>query len=234
MVLIRHGQASAKEAVYDQLSPLGYEQSRVLGIHLRSQPWHPSVVCMGPRLRHRQTWETLRLQGIGWPDASKHEALDELPAEQIMMNALPILLQPEHSLSELAHQLVMGGGLNAIAIEDVQRVLAGAMALWMADELDDSSMETWSDFKRRVHQTLEGLVTHAGAGQPAVGVTSAGFISAAIGLIHGQSPSEIRQAMFRIPNASIVTLEREGQAAVWRVLEPPSDAYLSEEQRSWI
>ena len=67
-----------------------------------------------------------------------------------------------------------------------------------------------------------------------IGQWIVGFIAAAIGLIYGQNSSEIRQAMFRMPNASVTMLEREGQSSVWRVLEPPSDSYLSEEKRSWL
>ena len=151
-----------------------------------------------------------------------------------MMQAIPIFLRPEHALSELAHQLVMGGGLNAIATEDMQTLLDGAMALWMAEELDETLMESWGTFKQRVHQTLEGLVSHAGGGQPAVAITSAGFIATAMGLIQGHSRSEIRQAMFRVPNASCTVLEREGTNPIWRVLSAPNDAYLTKAQRSWI
>ena len=170
----------------------------------------------------------------GWPEASKHDALDELPAETIMLKAIPLFMQPEHALSELAHQLVMGGGLNTIQIKEMQTLLDGAMALWMAGELEGSDMEGWSEFKQRVHQTLEGLVTHASGGQPAVAITSAGFIATAIGLIQAHRPSEVRQAMFRVPNASYTVLEREASAPVWRVLSKPTDAYLEESQRSWI
>ena len=55
--LIRHGQASFGAENYDALSDHGWEQSRVLGRHLREQNLGvPRVLC-GAMRRHRETAE---------------------------------------------------------------------------------------------------------------------------------------------------------------------------------
>ncbi|HEY0660456.1 MAG TPA: phosphoglycerate mutase family protein, partial [Lysobacter sp.] len=53
--LIRHGQASFGDGDYDRLSPLGLEQSRVLGETLRVRAPQVDLVVCGGMLRHRQT-----------------------------------------------------------------------------------------------------------------------------------------------------------------------------------
>src|SRR5699024_551564 len=64
--LIRHGQASFGAANYDALSDEGWEQSRILGRHLREQNLGaPRVVC-GAMQRHRETAEAT-LEALGLP-----------------------------------------------------------------------------------------------------------------------------------------------------------------------
>ena len=53
--LIRHGQASFDADDYDQLSPLGEEQSRLLGDWFRQSGQTLNQVVMGSNRRHRQT-----------------------------------------------------------------------------------------------------------------------------------------------------------------------------------
>ena len=57
LILIRHAQASFGAADYDELSPLGHEQSRALGQALKALGIVPDAVCLGAQKRHRQTWE---------------------------------------------------------------------------------------------------------------------------------------------------------------------------------
>ena len=54
--LIRHAQASFGAADYDNLSDLGHEQARALGVALRDLGLRPEVVVIGGQRRHRQTW----------------------------------------------------------------------------------------------------------------------------------------------------------------------------------
>lgn len=234
VILVRHGQASLHGETYDQLSPQGYEQSRALGRALRQEPWHPSLVCVGPRHRHRQTWETVVHEGNTWPKASFHDSLDELPAEEVLPLSLPVLMQREGTMAEAAQALIQQFGQGTPPMEQLLKVIDAGLGLWMAGEIAHDSVESWDAFKRRVLQTLSGLAIHAQPNAPALAFTSAGFIATALGLIQGGSASEIRRNILQIPNASYTTLEREADTQVWRVVQPPTDAFLDGSMRTQI
>ena len=55
LYLVRHGQASLGAADYDQLSPLGAQQSQRLGEHWRAQGLRFDAVITGSLKRHAQT-----------------------------------------------------------------------------------------------------------------------------------------------------------------------------------
>jgi broad specificity phosphatase PhoE len=57
LLLVRHGQASWAAEDYDVLSPLGWEQSRLLGKALAARGITPDAVVMGGMRRHRDTAE---------------------------------------------------------------------------------------------------------------------------------------------------------------------------------
>ncbi len=75
ITLVRHGQANTEardEAEYDRLSPLGHQQSRWLGAHLRTQNQHHTRLYTGTLWRllllHRldlRGGHLLRLQARG-------------------------------------------------------------------------------------------------------------------------------------------------------------------------
>lgn len=234
VLLIRHAQASVNGPDYDQLSTLGYEQADLLGQHLRSEPWHPSLVCVGPRLRHRQTWERVIHQGNSWPEASHHDALDELPAEEVLPMALPLLLQSDAEIAAVAQKMMTDAASTGVDFRDILKLLDAGLALWMAGEVERDTLESWAGFKRRVHETLDGLTQLAQPNTPAVAFTSAGFIATALGMIEGKTPSEIRAQILKVPNASITTLEREPSTRRWHVLNAAVDGFLPEPIRTQI
>ena len=54
LILIRHAQASFMMANYDHLSPLGFDQSRILGDYWAKNNMLPSRIYVGPLKRHQQ------------------------------------------------------------------------------------------------------------------------------------------------------------------------------------
>ena len=68
ILLVRHGQASFGAADYDDLSPAGHEQSRVLGAALAARGVVPDLVVTGGMKRHAQTADGV-LDGAGWSTA---------------------------------------------------------------------------------------------------------------------------------------------------------------------
>ena len=65
ILLVRHGQASFGAADYDDLSPTGHEQSRVLGAALAARGVRPDLLVTGRMRRHGQTADGV-LAGAGW------------------------------------------------------------------------------------------------------------------------------------------------------------------------
>ena len=79
LVLVRHAQASFFGASYDELSALGREQAAALGEHWARHGVAYDRVYVGPRRRHRQTYDLVaaayRERGLPW------RALDALCVE---------------------------------------------------------------------------------------------------------------------------------------------------------
>jgi broad specificity phosphatase PhoE len=77
LLLVRHGQASWASQDYDRLSPLGEQQSRLLGAALSARGVRPDLLVRGSMLRHRQTaaaaveaagWDGEVVQDAGWDE----------------------------------------------------------------------------------------------------------------------------------------------------------------------
>ena len=234
VTLLRHGQAQVKGEDYDHLSDLGFEQAALVGAHLLRTMPRPQCVCVGPRRRHRQTWEASALAGDGWPEPSYHQSLDELPAEPIMQLGLPVLAQTAHPAASLLPKLQQSGGLASLEVSEIIRLFDVVLALWMDGVVTDPELESWPRFLHRVKQTLEGLAAHARDGKPVLAITSAGFISAARGLILGLEPSDVRRQMWTVPNCSLTVLSRGSTVADWDVKVATSDTFLPIERRSCI
>src|SRR5262245_2455219 len=81
LVLVRDGQAAVAADDYDQLSPLGIEQSRRLGAYWAELNLVFDQAFFGPRRRHRQTIEAVaavyRERGLSWPEPVQMPELDE-------------------------------------------------------------------------------------------------------------------------------------------------------------
>ena len=75
--LVRHGQASFGKENYDQLSPRGWEQGRILGRWLAGKV-EPGAVFGGNLQRHRETVEAITTgYGVSLPDMQVLEGVNE-------------------------------------------------------------------------------------------------------------------------------------------------------------
>src|SRR5215212_5206975 len=84
VLLVRHGQASWGAEDYDELSPLGEQQSRVLGAALAARGVRPDVVLRGAMKRHRQTAEATAA-GAGWAgDIVEDDGWNEFDHRQML------------------------------------------------------------------------------------------------------------------------------------------------------
>jgi broad specificity phosphatase PhoE len=159
ILLVRHGQASFGAENYDALSPLGFEQSRMLGEALAARAIGVDVIVHGTMRRHRETAETCA-EAAGWSTAPTIDAgWDEFDFLSVLAMH-PHEYGPEPTKAEF------------------QRLFEDATEAWMAGA-DRPYDETFAGFAARVHEALERTVELASAGTVAV-FTSGGPIGLAV------------------------------------------------------
>ncbi|MBE1281821.1 MAG: histidine phosphatase family protein [Rhodobacteraceae bacterium] len=183
LLVIRHGQASfgaGDAAAYDQLTDLGYTQSRLLGDLLRDLDWVPDRVVTGTLARHRQT-----LDGIGFDTAAEeHAGWNEYDFHD--------LLTAKHS-----------GVLPENVQKDRQshfRALKTTLREWQDGGLTGAS-ENWTQFSDRVEQARSHAV-RAGAERVLV-VSSGGVIGKLVSATLQTPPAQMIALNLQVKNTSM-------------------------------
>ncbi|NIC43019.1 histidine phosphatase family protein [Aquabacterium sp. A08] len=187
--LVRHGQASFGAADYDQLSPLGHQQSVRLGEHWREHGLRFDAVLTGSLRRHRQTWEGLA-QGLGWAaEPLVWPGLNEYDSEAVIeaIHAQP----PAHPTSPEGYRQHF-------------RLLRDGLRQWMAGVVSPRGMPTYPEFLHGVTSALEHARTqHRGN---VLVVSSGGPISTAVGHVLGTTPETTIEMNLRMRNTSVSEL----------------------------
>ena len=182
--LLRHGQASFGSDDYDNLSPLGVEQSRMLGASFaKFGLQEPVFVCGGMR-RHRQTLEAF-FEGFGAAHPFEVKAgWNEFDHLAVMRVAYPEYVDPA----------VLRAAITATPNPMVafQRLFETAMERWASGKPDYP--ETWAAFLKRVAGAFEELTGSLPSDRDAVVSTSGGAITAVV------------QQLLQIPSPQAVTL----------------------------
>jgi broad specificity phosphatase PhoE len=159
LLLVRHGQASFGAADYDQLSALGEEQSRLLGVSLAARGVRPDVLLRGSMKRHRQT-ATAAVAGAGW-DAEVVEDAD---------------------WDEFDHLTTPGGSvlfeeLEGESYDDRVTRFDASIDRWASGRHDDEYRESFPTFQARVTAAAERVLERLEPKQTAVVFTSGGPVS---------------------------------------------------------
>lgn len=160
ILLVRHGQASFGSADYDQLSPTGEEQSRVLGAALAARDIVPDVLATGQMRRHAQT-AAAAAKGAGWDAGTQVDpGWDEFDHLQVLA---------------VHHQPETGEGESEKAA--FQRWFEEATRRWTSGEHDEEYDESFATFTSRVEAALQRLVDDLPPRGTAVVLTSGGPIA---------------------------------------------------------
>lgn len=163
ILLVRHGQASFGAADYDNLSPTGHEQSRVLGAALAARGITADLVVAGEMKRHAQTAAAV-LDGSGWhADVAVDAGWNEFDHLQV----LAVHDQPA----------TVEGESERIAF---QRWFEAATLRWTSGEHDPLYDESFPTFSSRVETALARLVDMLPRKGTAVVLTSGGPIAWAV------------------------------------------------------
>ena len=155
ITLVRHGQANTgarDEVSYDRLSPLGHEQARWLGDHLRETREHFSRIYCGTLTRHKET-----AQSMGYGDGIIQD---------------PRLNEMEYFSLAQAVEAQYGTPIPTEREGFIDH-LPYVFDLWQRDQID-TPYESWKDFESRISAALVDIA--AGEG-PALVVTSGGLIA---------------------------------------------------------
>lgn len=160
VLLVRHGQASFGADDYDVLSPVGWEQGRMLGRHLAAAGVAPTSLARGAMRRHRETLEAL-CEGAGWTTPPREDArLDEFDHVSV------VAAHPEFAERGADHDR-----------RSFQVLFEEATTRWAAG-VDAGAGESYLAFRARVQAGLLALADEAGPGRTVLAVTSGGVVAA--------------------------------------------------------
>jgi broad specificity phosphatase PhoE len=224
MILVRHGQASINGTDYDVLSPLGAEQSRLVGAHLAATGRRFDALVCGPRRRHQGTAQALaETAGDAVPTIVVYETLDELPFREIVLNCLQGWTDTDEELRAIVAAADVARLQVEFASGRLRPAVAGALKRWVAGTLAGKDIETFASFSARVTVALERAArTHR---SPLI-VTSGGPIGIAVAQALGlEAPDGLRRGL-RFFNASITEIV-DGQ-----LLAENTVPHLAESQRT--
>src|SRR5262245_65337140 len=104
LTLVRHAQASFHADNYDELSPLGQKQARLLGEFLVRRRIDFDEVYCGPRVRQRHTAEIVGSAyihaGRTWPEPVVLAEFDEYDLVNILHTLAPDLSRQDATFAE--------------------------------------------------------------------------------------------------------------------------------------
>lgn len=201
--LVRHGQASLGAANYDELSELGAEQARLLGMWWARCEQKFDFVATGQLRRHRQTAEAclpvLGESGISSSLFLSYSGFDEYEQHNILGAAMPAFRRPEEVNAMLAAD--PDGPQRAF-----QRIFSVAFERWVAGRNDSDYEESWTSFRQRCVKAIFTLVEKCTSGTSAVVFTSGGPIAAICQHLLGVPDDRIAGLHFSLRNASVTKL----------------------------
>ncbi len=189
LYLVRHGQASFGADDYDNLSPLGHQQSVRLGEYLAAKGLVFDAVLAGTLKRHAQTLAGIQQGMKTTSEALLWTGLNEYDSHAVVYAIHPAPL-PKPDTPELYRQHF--------------RILREGLTAWMNGATQPVGMPSYPDFKKGVTGALDHVRAQHGAGNGNVlMVSSGGPISTAVGHILGTAPEMTIELNLRIRNTSI-------------------------------
>ncbi len=183
LFLVRHAQASFLSQNYDQLSPLGETQARLLGEYWAQRYVHFDHVSTGPALRHRQTAQLVgdayRKAGLHFPSTVIADEFGEFPGEAVLSLSLPQLLANNDKIRDL-HNAMQSSMGDAAKRANFQRLFEAVISLWVCGEIKPPNVESWQEFCARVNRGLSEFTAKSRKGEIALIFTSGGPLSIAV------------------------------------------------------
>ncbi len=202
LVLIRHGQASFLADDYDQLSELGMEQSRRLGLHWKSTGTDYDRIYAGPARRHAQTCELVaEAAGSSRTGVERLDEFDEYNAFGLLKAVAPDLVS-EDPIARALHDDYAGQHEPRLKARAFERLFQHVTRRWAAGEIEAEGIEPWGEFCSLVARGIDKVVRASDAGSRVAVFTSGGPIAAAARLALDLSPVKTLELSWSSYNSS--------------------------------
>jgi broad specificity phosphatase PhoE len=199
--LIRHGQASFGKNDYDQLSPVGERQAKILGHHMRRLLPAMDAVFAGTHTRQQRTADLAVEAMEAQAPVDTLAAFDEYDYRRVISAYLPRFMTDV-------------GEARGIRREDIGRdprlfdlAFRFMIRAWMAnDPHEEEAFETFQVFCNRVCAGIEAILTTCEPKARIAVFTSGGTISALLRSVLGLSNKRTLSLNWSIYNASVTQL----------------------------
>jgi len=196
--LVRHAQASLLNDDYDQLSPLGLEQSRQLGRWFAARKERFDVAVCGTLRRQSQTAHACLAQLPSPPTLGVDAAFDEYGHHELFANA------PEEMSSHAAVSARVRS--SATPRKDFHELVSRAFDEWVRGDSDTRRPRSWAVFRADCVAALEQVARQCGSGQNAIVVSSGGVIASICQHLMGVPDDRVADLHWVLYNASVTRL----------------------------
>ncbi len=206
LYIVRHGQASFYSSDYDQLSDIGYQQSRMLGCYWQENNIKIDAVYSGSLKRQIQTanacGETYDSKESPWPQSRILEGLNEYHADDVMEKLKPELAEKRADVRALSDAYA-----NATEKQDLyrtfHRLLESVMTYYIEGDYESTGFESWRAFHERVTDAYRHIRANEGRGRTVAVFTSGGPIGVSVQSCLSAPEQAAAQLNWRVYNASI-------------------------------
>ncbi len=205
LTLVRHGQASFFADNYDQLSPLGEQQARLLGEYWVRRGVRFDEVYSGPRVRQIETaalaGEAFISAGLPWPDVQVLPELDEHQVDRLIKLAMPRLAEEHAHLGPL-HAAYVAAESPRDKHRSFQLMFEPIVMLWVAGHAHHPEVESWRQFSDRVAAGLGRMTGEGPRGRSVAAFTSVGAITVGLQVALACGDRTAFDLGWRVRNAS--------------------------------
>ena len=213
VILVRHAQASFLEPNYDKLCATGEVQARLLGEYWARRGVLFSCAWSGPRVRQVQTGriveEAYRRVGREFPEVAVMKEFDEYPAEAVLKQGLPQVLERSQAVRDL-HRAFEQSKDTDTRKRRFQQMFEAVIGMWVSGELGIDGVESWQDFCTRVDRGITTMVNSATLAGDSVVFTSGGPIGVAMQRALNLSHADTLQLTWMSRNASFTEFLSSG------------------------
>jgi len=214
LALVRHGQASFFSDNYDQLSPLGEQQARLLGEYWVRRGVRFDDVYTGPRVRQIETaalaGEAFARAGLPWPEPRFLPELDEHQVDRLIKLVMPQVVG-EHPHVGPLHAAYLAAESPRDKHRTFQLMFEQVVMLWVEGRVEAPGVEPWRAFQDRVAAGLQKITATRDRGRSVAAFTSVGAVTVSLQIAMGLSGRAAFDLGWRLRNCSITDFVFSGE-----------------------